>query len=131
MRWYEKLEQAAEVELCRLAQPLLGCMWGDGGDHTEYREDDYEFYLYRVGANTPMSEDEFITMLQLSIEHWKPLHEVRDAVKALLDIFQRISPDQLDGFYTPEYTIPDFEALHANLTLLAQRGNQVVRLNFG
>jgi hypothetical protein len=106
-------------------------MWGDGGDPTEYREDEYEFFRKRAPAvGDDFTEEMFVTMVRQSGEQWKPIGEVMRGVQLLLTVFEESTSEPLEGFYEPKDTIADFEALVANLELLAKRGNEVVRLNF-
>ena len=67
-------------------------------------------------------------MVEDAPKYWKPIGEVVRGVEMLLDLFKSKRIKSLSGFYEPENTIPDFEALYANLELLAKRGNKVVRL---
>lgn len=127
--WYQLFERTAEVRLCASCRSLLDCMWGDGGDHTEYHADDYEFYKYRA-SYLQITQTQFQSWLQASEAHWKPINEVIDGVRLRLYVFRHAPIQSLEGFYVPEDTLPDFEALYANLNLLAQRGNQMIRLNF-
>ena len=98
--WYRVLEQYTGTSLSSTCGALLDCMWGEGDDPLE------------------------------SSENWKAIDEVTRGVRILLDAFRNSKVQPLEGFYEPENTIPDFEALLANLELLARRGNKVVRLNF-
>lgn len=126
--WYQALDQASGFSLCLTCKSLVDCRWGDGGDSTVYSADEYEWYKKRHGDST--SEEQFKAMVGRWHESWKPIDEVLNGVHALLGLFQEVSPQPLEGFYHPNTTIPDFEALSANLQLLASRGNKVVRLNF-
>src|SRR4030042_3915918 len=45
--WYKKLDQLTGGIIKEECRPLLDCMWGDGGDPTEYQEDEYELYKSR------------------------------------------------------------------------------------
>lgn len=129
--WYRKLEQLAGGSFCPTCRALLDCMWADGGDPTEYREDEYEFYRKRCpGVGDDFTEEDFQRRVRDSGERWKPISEVIAGVQLFLGVFERSDLETLDGFYEPEYTKSDFEALLANLELLAKRGNTVVRLNF-
>jgi hypothetical protein len=106
-------------------------MWGDGGDPTEYREDEFEFFRKRRPAGgDDLSEDMFQTMVRQSAEWWKPIDEVMRGVRLLIEVFESTEIEALEGFFEPDDTIPDLEALMANLDFLAKRENKVVRLNF-
>lgn len=129
--WYRGLEQSAGASFCPTCRALLDCMWGDGGDPTEYREDEYEYYRKRCpNIGDSFTKEMFQEMLRQSRERWKPIGEVIRGVQWLVDLFERSKLEPLEGFYEPGDTKPDFEALLANLRLLAKRGNTVVRLNF-
>jgi hypothetical protein len=126
--WYRALEQASDFSLCQTCKSLVDCRWGDGGDSTVYSADEYEWYKKRHGDST--TEEQFNAMVLDWYESWKPIDEVLNGVQSLLRLFRQVSPQPLEGFYHPTTTIPDFEALAANLQLLASRGNETVRLNF-
>jgi hypothetical protein len=128
--WYEQLDRLQQQPLCVSCRELLDCMWGDGGDSTDYREDDYAFFLHRTGSSTSVTEEQFRQMLRDSFEAWRPIDLVIAGVRKLLDLFQRGGIQELEGFFAPQDTIPDFEALLSNLEWLMKRGNDVVRLNF-
>lgn len=131
VEWYRKLERSAGVSFFPACQTLLDCIWGDGGDLTEYREDEYEFFKKRnTGVGDEFTEEMFQRMVRHSRESWKPIGDVIGGVRLLLNVFEHSKIEPLEGFYDPEYTKPDFEALLANLELLAERGNKAVRLNF-
>jgi hypothetical protein len=131
VEWYRLLEQSAEVSFCPICQALLDCMWGDGGDPTEYREDEYEFFRKRSPAvGDDFTEEKFKSWVRQSKERWKPIDDVMRGVQLLLEMFKNSTAQALEGFYEPEDTIPDFEALSANLDWLSMRGREVVRLNF-
>ncbi|HEX2620741.1 MAG TPA: hypothetical protein VHL11_11345 [Phototrophicaceae bacterium] len=128
---FRQIDQAVTETLCETVQPLLDCMWGDGGDSTVYHEDEYEFFIHRSsGSGLTITLEEFQAMVRSYDKYWQPIESVIRGVQILLKIFRQISPEPLEGFYLPEETIPDFEALLINLNLLAERGNQKVRLNF-
>ncbi len=129
VEWYRRLETSANVQLCSTCRPLLDCMWGDGGDHTEYHQTDYEFYKHR-GGGSQISEADFLKFIQDTILHWQPIDKVIGAIQLLLTIFQNMTVEPLEGFFHPEDSRADFEALYANLKLLSQRGAQTIRLNF-
>ena len=125
--WYAQLEEKSGELFCEKCRELLDCMWGDGGDSSIYYEDEYEFYKKRGGI---LTEEEFQDMVIYSRKAFQPTQKVRDAALFLLQLFKDKQPEPLEGFYQDEDTIPDFEALVANLDLLIQRGSQNVRLNF-
>jgi hypothetical protein len=130
--WYQKLDNASQSSLCTTCRPLLDCMWANGGDLTSYHEDEWEFYKKRYPSFTDSSftEDMFKAMVRESQIRWKPIHEVINGVRYLLDLFKQSTPEPLEGFYDPNFSRFDFEALLVNLELLAKRGNKEVRLNF-
>lgn len=128
--WYRALEKSAGMTFFPTCQPVIDCMWGDGGDPTEYKEDEFEFYRKRSPAMANLPEEDFREIVRASGERWRPIVEVAKGVDMLLDIFNRAKVEPLDGFYEAADTIPDFEALAANLDFLIGRGSQVVRLNF-
>jgi hypothetical protein len=125
--WYQALEQSAGVPFFPTCRAVIDCMWGDGSDHYSYREDDYDLYS-RHGAS--LTDEQFRLWVQQSETRWQPVGRVIEIVHLLLDVFERTSAEPLEGFYEPEDTIRDFEALLGNLELLASRKAQVVRLNF-
>lgn len=127
--WYRALEKSAGVALFPTCQPLLDCMWGDGGDSTEYGDDDFELFRENSGG-FEITEEGFHELVRAGRERWRPIPQVAKAVALLLEIFGRVKIEPMDGWYVPEDTIPDFEALAANLDFLITRGHEVVRLNF-
>lgn len=129
IEWYQQLDDTLSEPLCGLCDALMDCMWGDGGDSTTYYEDEYEFYKKRHLGVPSITEEQFRMMVREGDEHWKPIEDVLRGVQQLLNAFKSVTIKPLEGFYEPENTIPDFEALLWNLELLAKRGNEVVRLN--
>jgi hypothetical protein len=130
IEWYQQLDTYLSESLCTSCNSLLDCMWGNGGDSTEYSENEYEFYKKRTAPGLEITEEQFHFMVHDSRQHWKPIEEVITGVQVLLNLFKSQSLEELEGFYDRQYTIPDFEALLANLEFLAKRHNHVVRLNF-
>jgi hypothetical protein len=129
--WYRRLEQAYGSPFYSGCRSLLDCMWSDGGDQTEYHEDEYEFFRKRSpGLGDGFTMSDFQKWVAESRERWKPISEVISGVRIILKVFTRSEVEPLDGFYEPQYTELDFEALLSNLELLAERGNTVVRLRF-
>lgn len=126
--WFERLDRLSPELLCIACRAFIECAWGDAGDHTHYGEDDFEFYKKRHGVN--LTEEQFLLNLQYARDRWQPIGEVIHSIQLLLDLFKSNPLEDWDGCYEAEYTIPDFEALLWNLELLANRGNEVVRLNF-
>jgi hypothetical protein len=126
--WYAGLDAVMGGNLCATCQAFLDSMWGDGGDSTEYREDEYDFYVKRGGST--ITEAQFLDMVRRYEEHWQPIDDVLGGVRALLHAFANPQVGTLESFYVPEDSLPDFEALATNLAWLADRGNDVVRLNF-
>ncbi|HVU13777.1 MAG TPA: hypothetical protein VHD90_21015 [Phototrophicaceae bacterium] len=128
--WFQQLEADAAEDLCDVCGALLDCMWGDGGDPTEYHDDEYAFYSKRYSGAPALTEEQFKRIVWDAPQHWEPIEEVMKGVRLLLGLLQDPACEPLAGVYHPEDTIPDFEALYANLELLAKRGNELVRLNF-
>lgn len=129
--WYADLEQQSEDVFCTRCHELLKSMWGDGGDTTVYRQDEWEVYKQRnPQMASMMTEESFKAMVTQYWEAFQPTEKVRDAIQFLLQLFKDKQPEALEGFYRAEDSIPDFEALLANLELLIQRGSLNVRLNF-
>lgn len=130
--WYQQLDRLHQPPLCVGCRELLDSLWGDGGDETRYNEDEYEFFRHRLqtSGSQPPTEAEFLAMVRNSDQHWQPIGAVMSGVRTLLDRFRSDDPKSLEGFYQPDDTIPDFEALLSNLELLASRGREEVRLNF-
>jgi hypothetical protein len=130
--WYQQLDRLHQPPLGVSCRELLDSLWGDSGDETRYNEDEYEFFhqrLQKSGAQPP-TEAEFLAMVRNYDQHWQPIAAVMSGVRILLDRFSRDDRKPLEGFYRPDDTIPDFEALLSNLELLASRGREEVRLNF-
>lgn len=127
--WFQELEWLSELTFMPTCSSLLGAMWADGGDPTEFQEHEYKFYLQRVGQGA-LPEDEFKVMVRGYPNHWQPIQAVREGVQLLLQMFSTPQIKPLEGFFDVEYTPPDFEALELNLKFLQERGNTVVRLNF-
>jgi hypothetical protein len=127
--WCRKLEILASASIFPICRALLDCDWSDCGDPTRWREDEYEFYKHRMGDNLT-TEEQFLAMVRDYDKHWQPIDKVMQGVRLLLDMFNRVNIEPLEGFYVPEDTIPDFEAFYYNLELLKKRGCQDIRLNF-
>jgi hypothetical protein len=130
-RWYEALEKQSGEKFSVKFRELLDCMWGDGGDSTVYREDEWEIYKLRnPNIESMMTEETFKKMVVQYWQAFQSTEKVRDEVQFLLELFKNAQPEALEGFYVSEDSIPDFEALLTNLDLLISRGSQDVRLNF-
>ncbi len=127
--WYQNLEQLAGESFKIIYKPLIDCMWGDGGDPIEYKEDEFEYYQKR-NPGTNIDKVAFQKYIKESGERWKPIDQVIKGVRILTELFSRNDIEQLEGFYEPKNTFIDFEALSFNLELLERRGNKFVRLNF-
>lgn len=125
--WYRELERSTGVSLFPACRALVDCQWGDGGDHYDYRPDEYDLFLKR---NPEFSEEQFQGYIDAHNKTWQPIGEVIKGVRLLVEVFTHNEIAPLEGFYVPEDSIPDFQALLANLELLANRKAQVVRLNF-
>jgi hypothetical protein len=104
-------------------------MWGDGGDPIEYKENELDYYQKR-NPGTNMDKLSFQKYIKESGERWKPIDQVINGARFLTELFSRNDIEHLEGFYEPENTIIDFEALLFNLEILERRGNKFVRLNF-
>jgi hypothetical protein len=129
--WYKALEKQSGEKFSVKCRELLDCMWGDGGDTTVYGEDEWEVYKLRYpNIESMMNEESFKEMITQYWKAFQPTEKVRDGVQFLLQLFKDKEPEPLEGFYEKEDTIPDFEALVANLDLLIQRKSKDVRLNF-
>lgn len=130
-QWYKKSEQITGYDYAPLYQSLVDCMWGDGGDSTEYQEEDYEFYLHRTNQKRgDFTQAQFRQFLTQYYERWQPIDKVIAGVDHLLQILVYPELEKLEGFYEPDATFSDFEALQHNLKLLKSRGNTTIRLNF-
>lgn len=128
--WYRYVELQTGLSFFPTCQSLLDCMWGDGGDPMVYREDEYAFYVHRCDGHPSMTEAQFVSMVRDYDKHWQSIADVIAGVQLLLKMFEDDRIESLEGFYVAEDTIPDFEALEANLLFLARRKNESVRLNF-
>lgn len=129
--WYQRLDKLMLNTLCITCQALMASIWGDGGDPTEYREDEYGFYLHRnANSGTKLSEAEFQAMVLTYDRAYQPIEDVLAGVQTLLGAFTENAIEPLEGFYVSESTIQDFEALQFNLEWLEKRSNDEVRLNF-
>jgi len=130
-KWYQNAEVITKQSFFPICHPILDCMWGDGGDATEYEIYDYHFYLQRHQLTaTNFSEADFQEWIRLDRKRWESISDVIKGVQLLLKMFSNHQVEALEGFYAPTDTIPDFEALEHNLKLLDSRGNTTVRLNF-
>lgn len=110
----------------------LDYVWDDGGDETRYNEDEYEFFhhlMQKSGAQT-LTKVEFLAIVRNYDQHWQTIAAVMSGVWILLERFGRSELRPLEGFYQPNDTIPDLEALLSKLELLASLGHEEVRLNF-
>src|SRR5207244_618266 len=89
-----------------------------------------EFYIKQTANSGIVTREEFLSLLQLAETRMKPLNDVISGVRLLILTFNLLTSTSLEDFYQQEDMIADFEALLANLELLAKRGNEEVRLNF-
>lgn len=130
--WYQRLDSFKAQPLCVSCKELLACIWGDGGDSFEYGEGDYALFLHRTRNSClpPLSEEQFQQMLEHGQNSWRPIELVIHGVQTLLHMFRHTELSPLEGFFSAEATVRDFEALLANLQWLMERGNETVRLNF-
>jgi hypothetical protein len=128
--WFSRVETIMGKTFLPRCEALLESMWGNGGDPTEFREHEYAFFLHRNPSSRSMSESQFQELVRSNQARWQPIEDVLHGVELLLEMFRQPGIEPLEGFYAPEDTIPDFEALQFNIRLLKQRGNSVIRLNF-
>ncbi len=112
MRWYQSVETNFHISFFPDCQALIGSIWGDGGKSIEcYSENDYEFYANPLTSSGAITREQFRELLQASRLCWKPITDVINGVRLLLDVFNDLNSTSFEGFYEPMDTIPDFEAL--------------------
>ena len=60
-KWFKHLQTYIEQPLSAVFEPIMDCMWGDGGGiGGDFYEDEYQWYLKRTGEwNGKMTEAEF------------------------------------------------------------------------
>jgi hypothetical protein len=125
--WFKHFETKFDQPLGELFEPIVGCMWADGGDHTQYSEAEYEWFCKR---NPYISKEQFKILLKQNKERWSDIDAVMTEVKILIEAFKRGDLLPADGCYDTEYTLPDFEDVYEVLKVFKQFGYDTVRLNF-
>src|SRR5688500_6789079 len=89
--WYTQLTQLSTEDLCGKCKSLLDCMWDDGGDSTQYGDDDYEFYVSRHSHHQSLTKDEYMKILRSNWETYQPIREVIESVQFLLEVIRNPS----------------------------------------
>jgi hypothetical protein len=130
-RWFEQFESRFDQPLRQLFDPILHCMWKNARiDFTQYREDEYRWFLKRHILLDGPSEEEFKATVKYSNERWSDIDAVMAEVKLLMDVFKQDILQPLEGCYDSQNTLADFEDLYETLEIFVQRGYKLVRLSF-
>jgi hypothetical protein len=130
--WFKQLQTFVQQPLCQVFEPIMNCMWGDGGGlGGDFREDEYEWYLKRnPDPAYRMTEAEFQQFIQEGEKRWSMIEAVLANIRLLLDLFKTSALGDIEALYSAEDTVPDFESLYDTLLILKNFGYRTVRLNF-
>lgn len=125
-RWLRALEPYFEKQLCDTIHPLLRAHYSG---YWEYEEDEYEFFIKRMGE-VPISEEEFKRTIQEVRSMWTDVYIVRDILTELLAALEKAHLDPVGSFYEPPQTEDEIRGLLETVELLIGRNVEEIRIAF-